>query len=164
MTDTRTSAHHRHPELVSGSIGRFVFPKRGKPQPHGKISPMRVFVQNQVNFPRAMPVFELFLSPDRRIHFAKYFKMNQPIDLIFGGEPGRYSITMLPNSRDQVGRDANVERAKRLARKDIDARLFFLSHARSLAARWTLKQVQGDGIWGKEADYQTHRHPELVSA
>jgi hypothetical protein len=146
MNDFIHSNPHRHPELVSGSIFRFALPERRKTQPHRKVIPMRVLVQDQIDLPRAMPVFELFLAQDRMIHVTKHLEIDKPVNRIFGRKSGRRSGSMLPNPRNQVGRHTNVERAERLARKDIDAGQFFLSHVRSLAVRWTLKQVQGDEI------------------
>jgi hypothetical protein len=154
---------HRHPELVSGSIGRFAPPERWKPQTQSKINPMRVMFVDKVNLPRAMPVFQLFLTQDSVLHVAKHFEMDQPINRISGSKTGRRLISVLPNARNQIRRYTNAQRAIRLAGKDIDARLFFLSHRRSLAAKWTLKQVQGDGNFDKNGISFTQRHPELVS-
>jgi hypothetical protein len=66
-------------------------------------------------------------------------------------------IAMLIHSLYQIGCDANVKRAVRLVGQYINARLFLLSHLQSLTAKWTLKQVQGDGV------VQNQRHPEFIS-
>ena len=105
---------------------------------------------DQIDFPGPMPVFQLLFAPDRWLHFAKQFKVNKAVNRIFRAVAGRRAVAMLPHAPDKVRRHANVERAVKLARKDVDARLFFLSHLLILAAKWTLKQVQGDDF-GKMA-------------
>jgi hypothetical protein len=139
---------YRHPELVSGSIGRFNLPKRRQAQPHSKVSPNRIPFVDQIDLPWSMPILQLLLPRNGAFHVAKHFKMHQPVDRIFRRVPGRRIVAMLPNAREQVRRHANVERAVKLASKDIDARVFLFSHVRSFAEKWTLKQVQGDGIFG----------------
>jgi hypothetical protein len=53
------------------------------------------------------------------------------------------------------------------ARQDIDAGLLFFSHRAGDALKWTLKQVQGDGIFSLAVSAQRHfnnqRHPEFIS-
>ena len=159
---------HRHPELVSGSIGRFTLPKRRQTQPHRQIGPMRVMFVDKVDFPRAVPVLQLLFAPDRTLHVAEHLKINETIDFIFRCVPGRRVVPMLPHTANKVRRHANVKRTVKRARKDIDAGLTLLSHGPNLAAKWTLKQVQGDGIIGgnvfsKKSHCTTQRHPELVS-
>jgi hypothetical protein len=122
---------------------------------------MRVVFVDQVDLPGPVPVFKLLFAQDRRLHLAKQLKMHETIDCIFGCMSGRRIVTMLPHAANKVGRHANIQRAIKLARKDIDAGLFFLSHGRSLAAKWTLKQVQGDDFF--EGRISRQRHPELVS-
>jgi hypothetical protein len=61
----------------------------------------------------------------------------------------RQMPAMLRKPFQQVRGYANIKRAVKLAGKDIYARLLFLSHRRSIAAKWTLKQVQGDGVGNK---------------
>jgi hypothetical protein len=166
---------HRHPELVSGSISRFARRNGWQTQPHRQISPMRVMLVDQVDLPRPMPVLELLLTHNCWFHLAKHLKMDQAINRIFGGKAGKGFVAVLPQAGDQVRRHANVKRTIGFARKNINTGLTFLSHGRSLAAKWTLKQVQGDGLFGGDGfsnkshrSTQRHpespqRHPELVS-
>jgi hypothetical protein len=133
---------HRHPELGSGSIGRFALCQRRQTQAYGQVGPMRVKLVDQVDLPLPPPVFQLLFAVDRWLHLAKQLKMHKPINRIPGGEAGHHPIAMLPNARNQVRGHTNVERAIGLARKDVDAGLFI----RCVAAKWTLKQVQGDGV------------------
>ena len=159
---------HRHPELVSGSIGRFTLTKRGQTQPNRKIRPNRIPFVDQIDLPRPMPIFQLFLARNRTLHVAKHLKMHEAVNAIFGSKTGRRIVSMLPDARHKVGRHSNIQRAIKRAGKDIDARLLFFSHGRSLAAKWTLKQVQGDGNFWKGSFLKyplspSPRHPELVS-
>ncbi len=144
----RTLAAHllRHPELVSGSIVRLAPSNRRQTQPHCQINPMRIFGIDKVYLPRAVPILQLLLASNGSFHRAEQFKINQPVNGIFGSMAGRQMTAMLRKPFQQVGCDADVERTVKLARKNIYARLLFLPHRRSLAAKWTLKQVQGDGV------------------
>jgi hypothetical protein len=65
---------------------------------------------------------------------------------------------MLRKPLQQVGRDANVQRSIMLAREYIYARRFFISHALESAAKWTLKQVQGDVNFGKMFHMNSNPH------
>ncbi len=93
-----------------------------------------------------MPVFQLFLARNRAFHVAKHLKMNQPVNRVFRRMSGHCAVSVLPDAGEKIGCHANVERPVQLAGKDIDAWVFLFSHRRSFAEKWTLKQVQGDGI------------------
>ena len=121
-----------------------VLPNRRQAQPHRQINPLRVFGIDEVDFPRSMPVFQLFLARDSSLHRAENFEMHQPVNRIFGCVAWRKMTAMLRQSLEQVGRYADVKRAVMSARKNIYARLLFMSHRQAIAAKWTLKQVQGD--------------------
>jgi hypothetical protein len=156
---------HRHPELVSGSIVPHARHYRFQTQPHRKILPMRVVLVDKVDLPRPVPVFQPLLPPYRRRHIGEEFEMNKAIDCIFGRVTWRKIVAMLIHALGQIRRHSDVGRAIQTARKDIDTGLLFFSHCLNLAAKWTLKQVQGDG--GSEIITQplipAQRHPELVS-
>ena len=139
----------RHPELVSGSIVRSVPPYRWQTQSNRQINPLRIFGIDKIDFPRPMPVLQLLLASNGCLHRAEQFEMDQAINRIFGSMAWRRMTAMLRKPLEQVGSYAGVKRAVKLASKDIYARLLFLSHQRSLAAKWTLKQVQGDGEGGR---------------
>ncbi len=156
---TRTAAFLiRHPELVSGSIGQLFLRYRRQTQPNRQIHPMRIPVINQVNLPSAAPIFQLLLARNRRLHRAKNFKMHQPVNGIFGSMSRRHTAAMLRKPLQQVGRDANVQRSIMLARNYVYARRFFISHALESAAKWTLKQVQGDVNFGKMFHMNSNPH------
>jgi hypothetical protein len=152
---------HRHPELVSGSTFPFTLGDRRQTKAHGQINPLRILGAYQVDFPRPMPVFQLLLASDRVIHRRKHLKMHKAIDCIFGRMPRYRAVTMLVKAFDQIRGQTNVKRAVRLACKNVNARLFFCLHQLGLAARWTLKQVQGDDKF--QVRFHKPRHPELVS-
>ena len=128
---------------------------------------MRVARVDQVDFPRAMPVLELLLAQDRRFHFAEQFEMNEPVNFVARGMSGQCVISVFPEPSDQIGSHANVKRPVKSTGQNVDARLLVLSgHASNDAAKWALKQVQGDGIGvGLELSLSLllRRHPELVS-
>ena len=140
------SSQLRHPELVSGSIWKLALPNRRQTQSHRKINPMRIFGIDKVDFPRTMPVFQLLLARNGGLHRAKDFKMHKAIYRIFGSVPGRKAAPVLGNTLQKIRCNADVKRTVELAGKNIHARLLFLSHRPGIAAKWTLKQVQGDGL------------------
>ena len=119
---------------------------------------MRIRVINQVNLPSAVPILQLFFARYRRLHRAKNFKMHQPVNGIFGRMSRRHTAAMLRKPLQQVGRDADVQRSIMLACKYIYARGFFISHALESAAKWTLKQVQGDVNFGKMFHMNSNPH------
>jgi hypothetical protein len=138
----------RHPELVSGPISRFARSKRWQTQPHRKISPMRVALVDQIDFPLPVPALQLLLAQDRQFHFAEHFKMNEAMHGVSRRKPRQHIIAMLPKPRDQVGCDTDVDRAVVLACKDVDARGPLVTHALEVAEKWVLKQVQDDDFCG----------------
>jgi hypothetical protein len=164
------SAHNqRHPELVSGSIRMFFLPNRRQTQPNRKINPMWILIIDKIYFPRPVPIFQLLLARNGTVHVAKHFEMNKVVYAIFRGKTIRMLIAMLMHTLHQIRRNTYVKRAVMFAGQNIDARLFFFSHRSVNAAKWTLKQVQGDGILKNKRYYhnqrhlQNPRHPELVS-
>ena len=170
----RTLDKCSHLELVSGSIGRVTQLERRETQPHGQIDPFRIFGVDKINLPRSMPIFQLLLALDRALHVAKHLKMHKAVNGIFRRMLREQAVAMLRKAQHQIGRHADIERAVKLARKDIGARLFFLSHVKSLAEKWMLerqspkvKQVQHDELLENtnhpQNRHQNHRHPELVS-
>ena len=144
-----TSTHFfRHPELVSGSIAPPALKHRGKTKPHPKVFPVRVGLLDQVDLPLSVPVLELLFARDRGDHVAVHFKPDQPLDVVPFCKPRIGTFAVLPKPGHKVGRNANVERAARLAGEYVNARISFARHGAEYAARWTLKQVQGDGAGG----------------
>ena len=140
------SSQLRHPELVSGSIWKLALPNRRQTQSHRKINPMRIFSIDKVDLPRAMPVFQLFFARNGGLHGSEDLKMDKAIYRVFGSVAWRQFAPMLRKAFQKVRGSSNIQRAVVLTGKNIHARLFFLSHPRSIAAKWTLKQVQGDGV------------------
>ena len=134
----------RHPELGSGSIEQLTLSHRGQAKTNRQIKPMRVCGIDQVDLPRAVPVLQLLLTRYGRVHAGKNLEMDQPVNGVFGRMAAGQRAAMLRQTLEQVRRNADVQRAIVLARKYIDAWCFFLFHSKSLAAKWTLKQVQGD--------------------
>ena len=159
-----------HPELVSGSISRrsqavigarWMLKRvqhdgggvksvayRGQAEVDRQINPLRIFRFNQVDFPTAMPVFQLFLSGDRAGHVIEHFKADNTIYRILRGISGTQVVAMLVKALDQVRGYADVERTVELAGEYVDARLLGFTHGLRIGSRWTLEQVQGDGLRG----------------
>ena len=141
--------------------------KRRQPQAHRQVRPMRVALIDQVDLPWAVPVLKLFFAQDCRFHLAEQFEMDEPMNTVARGMSGQRIVAVLPKPSDQVGSHANIQRPVKLTGQNVDARLLVLSgHAWNDAAKWALKQVQGDGVGvGLElsSSLPLRRHPELVS-
>ena len=168
---------HRHPELVSGSISPHIRSQWRQAQPHRQVGPMRVRLVDQVDLPRPVPILELLLAGDDAYHVAEHFEVNQPVRLVARGKPRRCAAAVLPHAAEQVGSHADVQRAVVSARQNIDAGVALLPHGPECAAKWTLKQVQGDderlgfenfptrrSSAQTRLNYHQLRHAKLVSA
>jgi len=130
-------------------------------QPDCQIMPVGVLALDQIDLPLSVPAFELFLSRDGGAHVTEDFITDEAMDGISGGKPVDCTIPVLPQPRDQIAADADIECTVWLAGEDIDARVALNRHDTERGEEWTLKQVQGDEI--KESS-SPPRHAELVSA
>ena len=138
----------RHPELVSGSISPHARSEGWETEPHRKVAPLGVRAVDQIDLPRPLPVFQLLLAGNRALHVAEHLEVDEPVDGVARGEAARDAFPVLRQPLHEVGRYADVGRAVVPACKDVDARLLLGRHGSEHAARWTLKQVQGDGVLG----------------
>jgi len=162
MIQSLTNSHPRHAELVSASIAPSKAEARGdgwtlkrvqgdellsgqrrQAQSHGQIYPLRVFAFDQVDLPLPVPALELLFPEDSALHVAEHLEAHEAMDTVSAGKAGDAARPMLMQARDQVRRDADVERPVGLAGQNIDARLAIHS-APETADRWMLKQVQHD--------------------
>ena len=159
--ETAPRFSHRHPELVSGSIPPPALSKRRQAQSHRQVHPLRVLGVDQVDLPLPMPVLELLLPGNGVFHVAEHLEVDEPVDLVAAGEARQQPLAMLDKPLEQVRSDPDVDRAVVPAREEIDARIALLRHGSERAAKWTLKQVQGDE---ERTDFEILRNDELVSA
>ena len=134
----------RHPELVSGSISAFTRSYRRQSKACRKVVPVCIVAFDQIDLPLTVPTLQLFFPRDGRGHVFKQFVTHQPMDGIAAREASAISAPVLPKSCSKVTRHTDVERAKRLAGKDVNAGLALEMHEPVIAGEWTLKQVQGD--------------------
>jgi hypothetical protein len=127
----------------SGRLYRF------ETQTHRQIAPMRVVGFDQVDFPVAVPVLQLFFARYGGRHVGEELVSDKPINGMARRKAFDCAGAVLVEARDQVGRHADVKRSVMLAGEDVDAGLFGHRFSQiepvELASRWTLKQVQGDG-------------------
>ncbi len=101
---------------------------------------------DQVYFPGPAPILKLFLTRDSGVRIRKHLKIDEVVNRIFRYMSWRHIRVILRQALQQIRGYANVERAVMLARQNINAGLPFFSHGRIILAKWTLKQVQGDGL------------------
>ncbi len=84
---------------------------------------MRILSLYKVNLPIAVPVFQLLFAFDRIRHILKHFVPNESISLVERAKAFDRFCAMLKYPPFNVRCHPDVERAARLAGKDIDARL-----------------------------------------
>ncbi len=166
LTAEAPNRHPRHPELVSGSIlpsmqisqfERWMLKQvqhdensglgdRLKPQANSEIMPVRVFALDEVDLPLAVPTFQLLFSRNGRVHGVQHLISDETMDAVTLGETGQLAITMLPKSRGEIARDADIKCAVRFACENVDTRVSLQRHSTERDGRWILKQVQDDGF------------------
>ena len=134
----------RHPELVSGSISPLSRSTRRQSQPRRKIVPVRIFALDQVDLPLPMPVLQLLFAGDCALHVPEHFISDEAENGVATDKTARDALAMFVDAADKVRTNADVERAVRLAREEVDAGVALELHGPELAARWLLKQVQHD--------------------
>ena len=140
---------HRHPEFVSGSIVPHGPPYRFQSEPNREINPMRIIGIDKIDFPLPMPILQLLFTGNGCRHIGEQFVMDKAIDGICRSMPRRQIIAVLIHALGQIRRHADIRRSIQLVCEDIGAGLFFLErHGQRFTAKWTLKQVQGDGLIG----------------
>jgi hypothetical protein len=139
-----------------------------------QIPPLRVILLDQVDLPLPVPVLQLLLARNRFGHPVKRFGVHQADRAIIRRKTWRRSRAVLVQSRCEVGRDADVERAALLAGENVSAGLSHMNvgniqrrHAELVSASmprigrqagcvesissseaWVLKRVQDDGRCG----------------
>ena len=110
-----------------------------------EINPLRVIAFNQVDLPLAMPALQLLFAQDGAFHVPEQFVADEAMGAILARESGNGVGSVLMESRDKIGCDADVQHIARLAGQDIDARPSIHNDLKYEEKR-TLKQVQGDGL------------------
>ena len=84
----------------------------------------RVGGLDELDFPVALPVFQLFFAGDGFDDLAMNFVPYQAVGFVLLGETGDEAFAVLPDAFDQVRRDPDVERAVGAAGQDVDVRGF----------------------------------------
>ena len=70
-----------------------------------KISPIRVFAFNQIDFPLALPLLDLPFPDQRRLKAFMGFEPHETVHTVFGGKAGDGPCFVLPNA----ARESKVE-------------------------------------------------------
>ena len=115
---------HRHCEAAG----------RGSPVRHlqnagVQIFPLRIDTLNQPNFFGPGPRLKL-LFPRNCIHHGRvHFKVNQQVNPIPMGKPGRERVLMLPYALNEIGSHAHIQRAVRLTGQDVNGWLHLFAQS-----------------------------------
>ena len=117
--------------------------KRRQADHRPKIVPERIVTFDQLNLPVSTPALEAFLGCDRVGHGVGRLVPDESLDAVTVGEATERAVAMLHDTTKQVGRDAQVQRAKIAAGHHIDARLL-VPRPSVCAERWTPAQGRGD--------------------
>src|SRR5215471_513338 len=87
-----------------------------------KISPVRVFAFNQIDFPVALPLLDLPFPDQRCLKAFMGFEPHETVHAVFGGKAGDGACFVLPNAaREFVGR-TDVESPIGFSGEEIDER------------------------------------------
>ena len=89
-----------------------------------QIPPLRIYLLNQPDLPRALPLLDLLLTDDGVADVGMLFKIHQAMDLILPGKALPHIGFMLPDALYQLAGDAGVERAVSSAGEDVDVSCF----------------------------------------
>ena len=87
-----------------------------------KISPMRVFAFNQIDFPVALPLLDLSFPDQRCLKAFMGFEPHEPVNPVFRGKAGDSSCLVLPNAAREFEGRTDVKSAMRLSGEKIDER------------------------------------------
>ncbi len=133
--ETEDTRRHR----VSGfsysyGCSAFMYPPlfRGKPEAISnnifiQITPCRIVLLDQFEFPYPPPVFDALLSHNRAPHRFVALIPNQRVNTVTLRETFRRTVLMLPDPTEKVGRNADIERSATLIGENVDARLLHCS-------------------------------------
>jgi len=118
-----------------------------------QIAPIRIASLDQVDLPCTMPALQLFLARDGIVHPVEELGMDKADRAVSRGKAGRSAGAMLPKTRREIGRDANVDRTALHAGENVGTGVSFAGHIDSMddGAAWMLKRVQHDGRETKRA-------------
>jgi len=93
-----------------------------------KITPTRIDFFDQPQLPVAVPFFQGFLAGDRTFHGVVLFVPDECLDVVLGGESLDDSFAVLPDALNQVGGDADIERAVACTGHDVYGWVEFTLH------------------------------------
>ena len=122
----------RYPPLSSSSPRRRGSRKRPETEFLSQITPIRITVFDQSEFPSAVPLLEALFADDCRLHRVMRLKPDKQLGVVPFGKASEGSLTVLVNAGEQIRRDPDVKRAVALRRHDVNARLKVAGH------RWRL--------------------------
>ena len=89
---------------------------------HFQVVPIRVFLLDERDFPRAPPLLQLFLRGYRFEHRRETLAPDQRVHAVLFGEAVDYPGFVLGYPLRQVRRDADVKRPVPFAREDVERR------------------------------------------
>jgi hypothetical protein len=87
-----------------------------------KISPIRVFPFDQIDFPVTLPLLDLPFPDQRCLKAFMGFEPHETVDAVLGGKAGDRSCLVLPNAAREFEARTDVERAVGPAGKEINKR------------------------------------------
>ena len=81
---------------------------------------MRIGSLDQTDFPGARPLLHGLFALDRLVNVAEFLKPNEGANGVPTGETGYQALGVLFNAPNETVGDADVERASRSTREDVD--------------------------------------------
>ena len=104
---------------ITPSINR----QRWKAKILRQIAPIRIARGHMVDLPLPMPVLQLLLARNCRLHCTKYLEQQEPLRFVFLAVAVEIPVAVLPDAHRQVGCDPDVQRLIVETAHDVDARL-----------------------------------------
>ena len=98
-----------------------------------EVIPVWVSLLDQLDLPRAVPALQLLLALNGGTNLTKVFEIDETSHTLFLGEPLRQLFSMLVEAPDKIVRHADIERAAKTARQNIDV-IDALTHTATLVA------------------------------
>src|SRR5918996_4245264 len=114
---------HRATGVRSGFLAYPV----GRPAPNAsadfveKILPLGIHALDEPKLPGSVPLLELLLAQDGRIHRLVHLVINETMDPIFFGESVDETLPVYANAFEELARDTDVKRAVAAAGEDVNA-------------------------------------------
>ena len=89
-----------------------------------QVVPIRIRFLDKLYLPHSIPLFDLFLTRDRRLRILMDLEPNQPLETVLATEAINQLCAMLRNSLRKIRCHTDVQSPTRYVGQDVYAKLF----------------------------------------